>query len=38
MKKTVELTERMVDKHWIGDIPQTGTVYDAPYARELPPN
>lgn len=38
MKKNVEIIEKMVENHWIGDIPQTGTEFDAPYAKELLPN
>ena len=38
MKKAVERTEKMIECNLIGEIEETGTEFDAPYIKIMPPN
>jgi hypothetical protein len=38
MKKNVEMTERLVENHLIGDLIMEGTEFEGPKATKLKPN
>lgn len=38
MQKAVERTEKMIESNLIGEIEETGTEFDAPYKKIMPPN